>query len=99
MAKTFEDLSKDAVKLTEARVKAESPSIKDTPRRRLAVFQVELAALLKENEVAYTAEELHKAAESYAFAPVKVEETAEVPLVEPAKADDIIKKFAKTDAN
>lgn len=97
--KTFEQLSKDVVKVVEDRIKAESPAIQDTPRRRFTVFQSELRALLATESVSATPEEIDDAAQEFAFGLPKIEETTEVPLVEPAKADDIIKKFAKTDAN
>lgn len=96
MAKTFSELCKDAVKLTEARVEAESPAIKDTPRRRFSVFQDELATLLAANDVAVDLHEVREAAEKYAYS-VTVEAPKAPP--EPAKADDIIKKFAKTEEN
>ena len=99
--KTFDQLCKDVVKVVEDRVQAESPAIKDTPGRRFAVFQTELAALLEENQVTVTAEELAAAAQKYAYPAVsaQVAEATDAPpeAKKPASADDIVKNFVKSD--
>lgn len=77
--KTFESLCKEAAKLVDERVKAESPSITDTPRRRFAVFQGELTVLLVRENIAVDVEAVQKAGEKYAFGTPSVPETPEIP--------------------
>jgi hypothetical protein len=99
MAKTFSELCKDAAKITEDRVEAESPAIKDTPRRRFEVCKAELSVLVAENGLQVAEFDVREAAEFFAYGYRTRLSLDEKAPPEPAKADDIIKKFAKTDAN
>lgn len=83
--KTFESLCKEAAKIVDERVKAESPSIKDTPQRRFSVFQGELTVLLVQNNTPVDVEKVREAGEKYAFGTVDEPEKPVIPPSEPAK--------------
>lgn len=68
-AKTLKDLAADAGVRTLERVQAESPSIRDTPTRRLSVFRSELAALAAEHHLDALDSEIELLAVEFAFGP------------------------------
>lgn len=74
--KTLKDLRIEAETRTIDRVSAESPSIKDGPRRRFSVFQAELAALAAEHHLPVLDAEIDDMAAEFAFGVTKPIETA-----------------------
>ena len=65
--KTLKDLAKEAETRTLDRVKAESPSITDSPRRRYTVFHSELSALAAEHHLPCLDAEIDDLAAEFAF--------------------------------
>lgn len=81
MTMTFAKLCKEAETATDERVKAESPSIRDTPGRRYSVFQGTLTCLLVRDGIDVDVEKVRKAGEKYAFGPREsVPEPAPAPI-------------------
>lgn len=78
--KTLKTLAKEAETRTLARAEAESPSIRDTPQRRLTVYRSELTALAAEHHLNLLDTEIDDLAVEFAFGVAKPAETApEVP--------------------
>lgn len=65
--KTLKTLAKEAETRTVARVEAESPSIRDTPQRRLTVYRSELTALAAEHHLNVLDAEIDDLAAEFAF--------------------------------
>lgn len=87
--KSFESLCTEAAAIVEERVKLESPSIRDTPSRRFAVFQGELTVLLVREGITVDTEEVREAAEKYVFGPKEA-------ATEPASSPETATKTAKS---
>ena len=79
--KTLKTLAKEAETRTLARVEAESPSIRDTPQRRLTVYRSELTVLAAEHHLNVLDAEIDDLAVEFAFGVTK-------PLIEPEKAPE-----------
>lgn len=82
--KTLKTLAKEAETRTLARVEAESPSIRDTPQRRLTVYRSELAALAAEHHLNALDTEIDDLAVEFAFGapaePKAAENAPETPV-------------------
>lgn len=74
--KTLKTLAKEAETRTLARVEAESPSIRDTPQRRLTVYRSELTVLAAEHHLNVLDAEIDDLAAEFAFGITKPAETA-----------------------
>ena len=83
--KTFEELCKEAETRTLERVATESPSISDTPRRRFAVYQQELSALLAASSLPVNEFEVQTEAEAFAFGLPQAAKAPETPSETPSE--------------
>lgn len=95
---TFEELAKQAETLVDERVKAESPSITDTPRRRFAVFQGELTVLLAKNNLPVDIDAVRAAGEKYAFGPKESDEPTPDPIQVAPRGREKPQKAPETEA-
>ena len=85
--KTIKDLAADAGTRTLSRVQAESPSIRDTPVRRLSVFKAELAALAAEHHLDALDSEIEDLAVAFAFGPKPDPQPVEIAPETPVSAE------------